>query len=95
MSCLDVLEINPLSVASFAHLFPHSEDFLFSLLSQWEAAGQHRKLSWVLCDDWSSGVEVGSGGKHRREGIYAYTQLVDFIVQQKPRQQHKANIPHF
>ena len=32
MSCLHILEINPLSVASFAILFSHSEGYLFTLL---------------------------------------------------------------
>ena len=32
MSCLYVLEINPLSVALFAIIFSHSEDCLFTLL---------------------------------------------------------------
>ena len=32
MSCLYALEINPLSVASFAIIFSHSEGFLFTLL---------------------------------------------------------------
>ena len=32
MSCLYILEINPLSVASFAILFSHSEGCLFTLL---------------------------------------------------------------
>ena len=31
MSCLYILEINPLSVASFVIVFSHSEDCLFSL----------------------------------------------------------------
>ena len=31
MSCLYVLEINPLSVASFANIFSHSEGCLFNL----------------------------------------------------------------
>ena len=31
MSCLYILEINPLSVASFANIFSHSEGFLFVL----------------------------------------------------------------
>ena len=31
MSCLYILEINPLSVASFANIFSHSEDCLFIL----------------------------------------------------------------
>jgi len=32
MSCLYVLEINPLSVVSFVIIFPHSEGCLFTLL---------------------------------------------------------------
>ena len=32
MSCLYVLEINPLSVVSFAIIFSHSDDYLFTLL---------------------------------------------------------------
>ena len=31
MSCLYILEINPLSAASFANIFSHSGDFLFCL----------------------------------------------------------------
>ena len=32
MSCLYILEINPLSIVSFAIIFSHSEDCLFTLL---------------------------------------------------------------
>ena len=32
MSCLDILEINPLSVVSFAIIFSHSEGCCFTLL---------------------------------------------------------------
>ena len=32
MSCLYILELNPLSVVSFAVIFSHSEDCLFTLL---------------------------------------------------------------
>ena len=32
MSCLYILEINPLSVVSFAIIFSHSDDYLFTLL---------------------------------------------------------------
>ena len=32
MSCLCILEINPLSFASFANIFSHSEGCLFTLL---------------------------------------------------------------
>ena len=31
MSCLDILQINPLSVASFANIFSHSDGCLFIL----------------------------------------------------------------
>ena len=33
MSCLYILEINPLSIVSFAVVFSHSEDCLFTLLT--------------------------------------------------------------
>ena len=33
MSCLHILEIDPLSVASFANIFSHSESCLFFVLS--------------------------------------------------------------
>ena len=33
MSCLYILEINPVSVVSFAIIFSHSEDCLFTLLN--------------------------------------------------------------
>ena len=32
MSCLNILEVNPLSVVSFAIIFSHSEGCLFTLL---------------------------------------------------------------
>jgi len=32
ISCLYILEVNPLSVVSFAIIFPHSEGCLFTLL---------------------------------------------------------------
>ena len=35
MSCLNILEINPLSVVSFAIIFSHSEGCLFTLLTVW------------------------------------------------------------
>ena len=31
MSCLYILEINPLSLASFANIFSHSKSYLFIL----------------------------------------------------------------
>ena len=33
MSCLCILEINLLSVASFANIFSHSEDYIFVLFT--------------------------------------------------------------
>ena len=33
MNCLYILEINPLSVISFAIIFSHSEDYLFTLFT--------------------------------------------------------------
>ena len=44
MSCLYILEINPLSVVSFASIFSHSEGCLFTLLLCWV----HRYLQ-LLC----------------------------------------------
>ena len=38
MSCLSILEINPLSVVSFAIIFSHSEGCLFTLLIVFLAA---------------------------------------------------------
>lgn len=35
---------------------------------------------------WRGGMEGGSGGRLRREGIYVYTQLIPDVAQQKPRQ---------
>ena len=35
LSCLYILEINPLSVVSFAIIFSHSEGCLFTLLTVW------------------------------------------------------------
>ena len=43
MSCLYILEINPLSVVSFAIIFSHSEGCLFTLLIVY-FAGAHRIL---------------------------------------------------
>ena len=43
MSCLYILEINPLSVISFAIIFFHSEGCLFTLLIVY-FAGAHRIL---------------------------------------------------
>ena len=44
MSCLNVLEINPLSVVSFAIIFSHSEGCLFTLLIVSFAVQYHLSL---------------------------------------------------
>ena len=56
-----------------------------TIASQWEAAVQHRKFSSVLIYYDLEGQAGGSGvgGRHKREGIYLYIQLIHFLVQQK------------
>ena len=44
MSCLSILEINPLSVVSFALIFSHSEGCLFTLLIVSFAVQKHLNL---------------------------------------------------
>ena len=49
----------------------------------------------MLCGDldgWDGGVMEG---KSKREGIYVYTWLIRFFVQQKLTQNCKATIPQF
>ena len=46
ISCLYILEINPLSVASFAIIFSHSEGCLFTLLIVFFAV---QKLLSIIC----------------------------------------------
>ena len=53
--------------------------------SWWEAALQHRELSSVLCEDLE-------GWDGRMGGMYVYTELIHFAVQQKPTQRWKASI---
>ena len=48
MSCLYILEINPLSVVSFAVIFSHSEGCLFTLLIDSFAVQKAFKFSQVL-----------------------------------------------
>ena len=43
MSCLYILEINPLSVASFANIFSHSEGFLF--------VSHKKERNCVICNE--------------------------------------------
>ena len=63
--------------------------------SQWEAAIQHRELTSVLCEDLGRWDWGGEGGKSKREGIYAYIQLIHFVVQQKLVQYCKPIILQF
>ena len=44
MSCLYILDINPLSVISFAIIFSHSEGFLFTLFIVSSAVQKLRSL---------------------------------------------------
>ena len=37
----------------------------------------------VLCDDLEGWDGKGVGARLKREGIYVYTQLIHFVVQQK------------
>ena len=50
MSCLYILEINPLSIVSFASILSHSEDYLFTLIypASWEICMQVRKQQLEL-----------------------------------------------
>ena len=64
------------------------------IVSQWEAATQHREISSVLCDhlegwDREVGREMQEGGDM---GIYVYVQLIHFAVQQKLTQHCKSTI---
>ena len=49
MSCLYILEINPLSVASFVIVFSHSEDCLFSLfIVCFAKAFKFNQVAWCI-----------------------------------------------
>ena len=48
MSCLYILEINPLSIASFANIFSHSEGCLFILFMVSFAVQKAFKLTYIL-----------------------------------------------
>ena len=62
---------------------------------QCEPAACHRELSAMPCDDLEGRIEVGVGGRAKREGTYAYIQLVHFTVQQKLTKCCKATIFQF
>ena len=51
---------------------------------------QHRALRSELRDDPEGWGGVGAGKKSQREEIYAYMQLILFVVQQKSTQDCKA-----
>ena len=64
MSCLQILEINPLSVVSFANIFSHSEGCLFVLLMVYFAVQKLLSLikSHLFIFAFIS-VTLGSGSK--------------------------------
>ena len=45
MRCLYILEMNPLSVASFAIIFSHSEDCLFNLVNSFLCCAKSFKFN--------------------------------------------------
>ena len=53
MSCLYILEINPLSVVSFAIIFSHSEGCLFTLLKFPLLCKSKNSLSSLEKEEWS------------------------------------------
>ena len=62
MNCLHILEINPLSVVSFAVIFSHSEGWLFTLLIVSFAV--QKILSLIRCHLFTSvfiSVTLGGG----------------------------------
>ena len=64
MSCLYILEINPLSFASFANIFSHSEDCLFVLFMVFFAV--QKLLSLIrsyLCTFVFIFITLGFGSK--------------------------------
>ena len=56
---------------------------------------KQRKLSLVLCDDLEGWDGGGVQGRFKREGIYEYIWLIQFIVQQKLTKHCKAIILQF
>ena len=64
MSCLYVLEINPLSVASFADIFSHSEGCLFVLFKV--SLAEQKLLSFIRSHLFISvfiSISIGGGSK--------------------------------
>jgi len=54
-----------------------------------------RELSSVLCGDLEAWDGAGVGGRPKRKGIYVYTLLIHFVVQQTLTQHCKATIPQW
>ena len=52
-----------------------------------------RELSSVLCGDLEAWDGAGVGGRPKRKGIYVYTLLIHFVVQQTLTRHCKATIP--
>ena len=52
---------------------------------------QHKELSSVPSDD-PEGWDEGVGERSKREGICVHTELIHFVVQQKPTRYWKAII---
>ena len=51
-----------------------------------------REISSVLCGDLEAWNGAGEGGRPKRKGIYVYTLLIHFVVQQTLKQHCKATI---
>ena len=61
MSCLYILEINPLSVVSFAIIFPHSEGCLFALLIVSFAGKSFKFNQFPLVSFFFISITLGGG----------------------------------
>ena len=71
ISCLYILEINPLSVVSFAIIFPHSEGFLFTLLIVSFAV--QKLLSLIRCHLFIFDIiSFALGHKSKKKKKYCY-----------------------
>ena len=65
MSCLHILEINPLSVVSFVIIFSHAEGFLFTLLIVFFAVQKFLSLIRSHLFPFAF-ISVTLRGKHRQ-----------------------------
>ena len=68
MSCLYILETNPLSVVSFAIIFSHSEGLSFHLFPQGsENYFDHIMEKWLLTHNrFSLKLKICCGGKYKQ-----------------------------